>query len=170
MNRTSILIGKQQIKVYQDLISILKELNEVINTFDGKVINIRLTKYIKEKLNVDCAIISNYRGIKSLKIISKENRSITIHDVNGNSSTAYVEYNTIEICLQREENNRLEAKFVLQRLQDEINIIEEKIFSLNKTIINFDNMLKEYQEIKKRIEDFNNRYDYSIRERERLRF
>lgn len=147
----------QQIKVYNHLLKGLEICKETLAKFDGKVLNIRLIKAMKEKTNP-------HRLYFSL------NGSISIADCHerwysmpGDQNGGYIDYYTITVKPETNEKNRINASATIENAEKQAAYLKKQIAECKADIIRFDQEKEAWRELEKLIDAYNAEYSYRLR-------
>ena len=151
--------NREQARVYTELIEGFKTIIPALEKFDGKVINVRLEKAIKELLDKEhfaVSIKNGYNNNKHLKLWNHK-RSYSA----GEYSCNYVDYCSAYIEI---DMGRLNSKNAITELEKECKSLEKQANELLTACNNIADIEKEYKQICDMIRDFNNKVPYQIRE------
>lgn len=165
-----IIVGKQnkQKEAFNDFIKALEVIIPTIKKFDGKVVNVKLDRELKE---VTPSPINIYLNVNEKKIkLMTSNR----HFSYSNSRTEYIDCDTVVLYLGDKdilsESKRLNSDALINLIKSKITYLQNEILVIDKGIEDYDNMVKEYDNLVSKIKEFNNKYDYSIRHDTRCLF
>jgi hypothetical protein len=138
---------------------------EVIQRFDGKVLNVRLKKAIDEVIPGFVSIeVKSYNQDQATIEFYANNRYITTEpDKNGVYSTIYSSiYDRIVIWDLPLVDNRIQAEAWIEKIKTSIeshkNQLETMYINNNDKVI--DELQTEYDQLLKSIIDFNDKQDY----------
>lgn len=157
-------IAKRKIEMYKDFIKVLDVLKNSINKWDGKVINKRYVTAMTAEINKVIPPLMGCNGEYdriSLSIgkdftrhlISLYHRNRYVEEVN-----AYVDNCNCEIYIAsydrqtpfiNEEDGRLNGEVFLKSLENEKNILNDWIASIQDSINRIDETIETYKEIQK---------------------
>ena len=147
----------QQVKVYNHLLQGLEVCKGIVHKFNGKVLNIRLVKAMKDN--------NNHYGLSySL------NGSISISDFQdrwysmpGDQHGGYIDYYTITVTPVTNDSNRIDASKTIENANNQTDYLKNKIAECKADIIRFDEEAEAWAELKKQVEAYNAKYSYRLR-------
>lgn len=155
---SELLYYQKQSECYQILINSFNEIIETVKKFDGKVLNIRFEKALKELfINSDVNI---YESKNQIKIIYHTGYK----DPADKDGWCYLEYDGIWANIILNQENRIQAIETILDIQDTIKRLTESKKELDYTIENYDNLKKEYEDICNKIREFDKKYNYIVRQ------
>lgn len=158
--------ARQQIIENNDLIKGFEIICEVLPKFDGKVTNARL------KTAVDTALKTKFRsayfnfdllnGYSRFNLAVRDNDSYQVPGNGMYSGTNYTDYES-SAYVQECDNKRLDATKTIESINKHIETLKKENIVLLYESTNIDEIEKEYNAIKKQIDQFNEKYSYEIR-------
>lgn len=147
----------QQIKVYNHLLQGLEVYKGMADRFNGKVLNIRFIKAMKESHNP-------YRLTYSL------NGSISISDCQnrwysmpGDQHGGYIDYHTITVNPVTNEANRIDASKTIENANRQTDYLKKQIEECKADILQFDEEAKAWADLEKHVQQYKDTYSYRLR-------
>lgn len=147
----------QQIKVYNHLLQGVEVCKETVAKFDGKVLNIRLIKAMKEKANPHSLSFS-LNG--SISISDYQERW---YSMPGDQNGAYIDYYTITVQPITNDANRIDASKTIENANKQTDYLKKNIAQCKADIILFDDEADAWNELKKQVDAYNAKYSYRLR-------
>lgn len=144
---------QNQAKIYQTLLDTAKKTIDVIKNFDGKLVNIKLEKALKE-IVADTEV---HIRINSLQIELNYIKGFPSFKQN---QWYYPEDGWLRIKLRTDNTRRLQATETIDEVLKTIKNHTESLNKLLRTIDNLEILKAEYKEICDRITEFNHKYHY----------
>ena len=133
-----------QIRVYKALKETFPKVMETIKSFDGKILNRRLTNVIAEKLGKDF--------------------TVTLEDF---SWASYIRINYLAERAwdyQAEFKLHVDTDYRINARETELPQLDEQIISWQKAVKSYDKYLKVAKKIKKAMEDYGNEVPWQLRD------
>lgn len=167
-------IMKLELEIMKDAYSVIPAVKNAVTSWDGKIINANFYKTLKP---ISKSLILSYRfdncyGKYSTFEISARAINRCVCDDCGMAH--YVDYDTVIIadyCDNRGDqftSNRLNAKIVLDKIEDRRSVIEDMISRLSSQLSNVDEIEKDYIKAKAEVEaiigKFERSVDYKVRQ------
>lgn len=158
--------AKQQIIVNDDLIKGWQIVAKGVKKFDGKVINVRLTRYINTDLKKEFVYSGFSFEIKWYQtwfnLAVRDNDSFPSVRSNG---VTYVDYrSSIGVPSIEQDNKRIDAKTITADIEMKIEGLKKASEQLQAEINNIDNIVRKFKSIEQQIQLFNHSYSAELKE------
>ncbi len=159
----------QEVKICDNILNILDQCKEIIQAYNGKVVNRRMIVSLNEIGNNPQKIQFTYGcrpgwSEEAIKISDFNNRSCKVGDQWVYLAT-YEEY--IPIVTDSPENQsgqpRLNAEKTIENLETLRTNLYNQITELQSDIENYDKEVEAWQTIKAMVEDYQNTFSYRLR-------
>lgn len=164
--------ARQQIIENNDLIKGYQIIMEVLPKFDGRVTNKRITDALEQALKAEFQYA--YIGWDLMVGYSRLNLTIRDHDrytVRGymnSTNSEYVDYNSTAY-MPDTDNKRLDADKTIAAINKSIELLKANSEQLANEAEHINEIEAEYNSIVRQIEQFNEKYSYSVCELYNLR-
>lgn len=158
--------GKQQIIVNNDLIKGWQIVAKGVKKFDGKVINIRLTRCIDEALKKEFEYaFFNFEIRQSTAWFD-----LTVRDNDNfpsvrSSGVTYVDYQSDILAPDiTNENKRIDAEAIIKNIDERIEGLKKHNEKLQSEIDNIDSIYQKFEAIENQIKEFNSNHSAELKE------
>lgn len=145
------------INLYNTLIVAAEECKKVINEFNGKVLNIRLTK----AMQANCTNSNISFGIDDNKKIAIKNFHQRGYRLAG-GSTDYVNWYDLLFHVSLDDNGRIVAVDTMPLLDKSIAQVQVALDSFQRGIDEYDNHAKALKDLRKAVEDYQGKWPSTI--------
>lgn len=145
----------QQILVYKHLIQGAETVKQVIPSFDGKIINVRLLREINSF--PETAFLSFVNRDNQIQISDDKNRCFQF----TYGSSGFVDVIRLHIDLVI-ESGRLNAQKTLMNIEEKIADYKSDLDKLSTGLAQFEEEAKDWDEIKALVEAYKNKYPLSM--------
>lgn len=157
-----------QIEVYEVIIKRLESLlkSEVLNEFDGKVINKKITDavnafnkdtFLKEKSNIYINIDKTYAGQ-----LTRYMEVIVRSSVYFNAKYPYSADKDLKIEIEF-ESKYFDLRLFTEKIESVIEKENQKVAQLKYELENIDTIIEEFEKIASQITEFNKKYSNEVR-------
>jgi hypothetical protein len=170
LNKKRAAAVNAQIRAYKDFTMVAMAIIPVIEQFDCKVYNKRFVDALNGATLPDgCDVYFSVKKEYEFDIECRtQNRSYKENpDSNGYCSTSYIDYDSMTVRTPKDEalkDGRINAAAIIEQLKKQAAYYKDCAGSLEYARDNYNSMVNELQDIADRLKDFNNRFDYSVRE------
>jgi len=154
-----------EIKTYEDMISMREQLIEVIKEFDGKVINVKFERALKE-LNSSLRYFKSNDSFEIQLHLLGDHKNTSIKTDNGGTlylseATKYlVHYYNFDYRLKEKENWQKDGRFnssvIIDNLNQRLNEYESTVVKLKEQLMKVDVLIKNKMDIEEKIKEHNN--------------
>lgn len=157
--------NKKQVEVYKEFIKGIEEIKSIIESFNNKVVNVKLEKAINEALTIEnLRVTLRNKTYKEGKEIGLYNGNRHLNHPLKEYGTIYVETSDIDInVVLYDDTNRLDAYKTIDGLNNWVGRLNGYIKDIEDTLKNYDTMIKDYEKIEELAKAFKEKYNYSIR-------
>lgn len=180
---TRIALINKEIETYRKFAQVLESLKPVINTFDGKCINKKLTEAMDEFLNSNTpnrsyrvsAVIDTgtYGNMFHLELHCYDDVVKGEPDSYGYCGCYYISNRDITMRINADEvttlttangKPRLQAKALFKKLDEKIQHLHNQVKELEKDLSKVDEMRTDLEHIKQLMSVYNSKYSGRIKE------
>lgn len=140
----------------EQLISDLKKLKQCnFNSIEGKIINVKVEKVLKESIDGYLSLCIGYDNINKISVIVKERYNIDTRGYIGFYDTYKIDlgYNK-SLKDGMHEQRRFDTFKTLESIEKEIIYLENQLKRINSDLENIDNIITEIQEIYSKVQNF----------------
>lgn len=147
----------QQIMVYNHLLQGLEVCKGIAHKFNGKVLNIRLVKAMKDSHN-HFGLSYSLNGC--ISISDYQNRW---YSMPGDEHGGYIDNYTITVKPVTNEANRIDASQTIENANTQIAYLKNQIAVCKDDILRFDEEAKAWAELEKHVDEYKAKYSYRLR-------
>lgn len=155
----------KQIEECKRFITVLETALKVLEKFDGRVINVRIERALKEALKDMNLYIKVDHSIRELNITDYRNNTYIVYDDDG-SRTRYgqgkITYDSMNIDLS-EHDDKVNMEIVRKNIDAEIQFWNQLIEKYQGLLLQYDDFEKDYKLIEESIRNFNKKYSGTLR-------
>lgn len=154
----------KQIEVYSELKTLLQESIPVIEKFDGKQVNVRLERAVKEVLeNENRRLYIHVKNRTRTLCISTFNSSYLTYNSDGLQTSFFdsIDDTSVEVHLSAEK--KIDAALVKRNIDHIIKTYNKKIEEITYCLNTYDIMKNDYQAVLDQIQKFKDAYSYNFR-------
>ena len=155
----------KQIEECKRFITVLKTALKVLEKFDGRLINVRIERALKEALkDMDLSIKVDH-STRELDVADYRNNTYIVYNSDG-SRTRYghdkIDYTSMEINLS-EDDDKVDMEIVRKNIDAEIQFWNQLIEKYQGLLLQYDDFEKDYKLIEESIRNFNKKYSGTLR-------
>lgn len=155
---------KQQEKILQMFVTTLKAIIPIIGQYNGKVVNVKLTKSAKEVCKDVYISLSDNNISLSVGSLTKMYKSI---DGTSNNVDKY----NYTFPISTDENKRLDSTKTIEIINEEIEYLTSEITAiLNDISFNYDKEVEEYNKLKQAVKKYEETFSHRLRRSIRIEY